>query len=69
MRARFHITGKLDRSVTQSGVVTINRETGLFSVRPSRRRRLYEAPLSAVAEMVVARIIKAEVAARKRGAR
>lgn len=41
---------------------------GLVAVRPYRSRRTYELPLSTVAQLVVERIIKAEVA-EKRAAR
>lgn len=67
--SRFRITGRLDMSTPQSGTVTIDRAAGLFSVRPMRRRREYVVPLAAVAEMVVSRIIKAELADQKRGRR
>lgn len=66
---RVRIVGRLDMSTPQAGTVTIDRAAGLFSVRPLRRRREYVVPLAAVAEMVVSRIIKAEVADRKRGRR
>jgi hypothetical protein len=64
-KAHFKIVARLDRSVPQSGTVTIERAVGLFTVRPARRRRAYVLPLATVAEIVVARIIRAEVAAAK----
>ena len=65
MTARFRIVGRLDASHPQSGMVIIDRGTGLFSVRPHRRHRTYTLPLATVAEIVVSRIIKAEVAAER----
>lgn len=65
-KSRFSVSGCLDESRAQVGTVIIDRSAGLFSVRPRRRRRLYTLPLSVVASIVVARIIKAEVADRRR---
>jgi hypothetical protein len=51
----------------------VDRDAGLVSVRPLRRRRVYTLPLAAVAQMVVRQIIAVEVrerrAARRRGRR
>lgn len=72
MSAHFRVLGRLDRARPQEGTVTITRDSGLIAVRPLRRRREYVLPLSAVAEMIVARVIKAEVAeqrAARRGRR
>lgn len=70
---RLRIVARLDQARPQEGTIVINRAAGLFSVRPLRRRREYTVPLAAVAEMVVTRIIRAEVAdklaARRRGKR
>jgi hypothetical protein len=65
MTSRFRVVGKLDTSVPAPGLVLIDRNAGLFSVRPYRRRRLYTLPLSTVAEIVCSRIIKAEIAAKR----
>lgn len=46
--------------------VSIDRELGLFTVRPLRRKRTYELPFSAVAEIVLWRVLKAELAQKKR---
>ncbi len=62
-RAKFRIFGRLERSTPQYGTVTIDRETGVFSVRPARRQKVYILPLAVVAELVVVKTIKAEVAA------
>lgn len=65
-RAHFRVVGRLDSAgPLVAGKVTIDRRAGLFAVRPMRRRRTYELPLSTVAEMVVARIIRAEVFAKR----
>lgn len=65
MRARFRVVAKLDESVPQDGTVVIDRERGLFQVRPARRRRTFDLPLGVVATMVVWRVIRAELAERK----
>ncbi len=62
--ARFEILALLDdASRFQRGTVTIT-PSGIFSVRPHRRRRAYELNLSQVASLVVRQIIRAEVAAK-----
>jgi hypothetical protein len=55
----------LDASKPQEGTVSIDRKLGLFIVRPLRRRRTYTLPLANVAEIVVSKCIKAEVAAKR----
>ncbi len=71
--ARFRVSARLDMaSRVSEGTVTIGRSgEALFSVRPLRRRRLYELPLSTVAELVCRHVIVAELremrAARKKG--
>jgi hypothetical protein len=62
--ARFRIVGRLDTGRPQEGTVTITRDSLLLSVRPLRRRREYVLPLAAVAEIIVARVLKAELAER-----
>lgn len=64
--ARFRTYGRFDGAT--EATVTVNRAAGIFSVRPLRRRKSYELPLSVVAEMVMWRILKAE-AAEKRAAK
>lgn len=59
--SRFRVVARLDMASRQSaGTVTIDRVAGLFSVRPLRRHRVYELPLSTVAELVVRSIIMDE---------
>lgn len=64
-RAHFPVVARLDRPFESKGTVTIDRRSGLFTVRPQRRRRTYELTLADVASMVVARVIRAEVLARR----
>lgn len=64
--AHFRVVGRLDQAgrITE-GTVSIDRGAGLFTVRPLRRHRTYELPLSTVADMVIARILRAEVFAKR----
>lgn len=61
-RSKFKIEGRFDG--TDGATVTIDRGAGLFSVRPLRRRREYTLPLATVAEIVLFRIVRAEVNAK-----
>jgi hypothetical protein len=63
--ARFRILARLDGNRAQSGTVTVERAADMFAVRPLRRRRVYALPLSVVAQMVVERVIRAEVLQRR----
>jgi hypothetical protein len=66
-KARFKVYGSLDRGGGgRAGTVTIDREVGTFQVRPHRSRREYTAPLSTVADIIVERIIKAELREKQR---
>ena len=77
MKHRFRVLGRLDSAGgAKSGTVEIDRAAGIFSVRPLRRRRAYQLPLSTVADMVCRVIIVSETRdrlasrrARKRGRR
>lgn len=65
MNARLvhlHVVGSLDMGKPQQGKVTINRGTLVIAVRPKYSRREYALPLGKVAEMIVARVIKRELA-------
>jgi hypothetical protein len=74
-RARFKVwAARTDTPVARPATVFIDRVDGVeacFAVRPHGRRREYTIPLATVAEIVVQRIIKAEVAearaAKKKG--
>lgn len=51
--ARFEVFGQLDGAGgAQKGKVLIDRETGMFYVRPRGKKTIYEMPLSSVATMV-----------------
>ena len=65
--ARFPVVAHLDSAGgKQKGTVEIDRESGLFSVRPHRRQRKFTMPLSMVADMVVQRIVHNELQEKKR---
>lgn len=68
--ARFPVYGRLDRAgASIPGTVTIDRRLGIFGVRPKRRRRVYELPLSAVAEIVCTMILRREAAEKRAAAK
>lgn len=62
--ARFKVTGRFDGA--SLATVTVERATGIISVRPLRRRRVYALPLATVAEMILWRIAKADAAEKRR---
>lgn len=64
--ARFKTIGQFDQSYVQNGTVEIDRNANLISVRPKGRRRTYTLPLSAVAEIICWRVIRAELLEKKR---
>lgn len=57
-QAHFKVAGRIDNA--PGATVTIDRDLGLFAVRPLRRRKTYELPLSVVAEMVLHRVVMAD---------
>lgn len=61
-RSRFDVIGRLDKAggVTR-GTVIIDRTTGILEVRPLRRRKTYQMPLSVVADMVCRTILVADL--------
>jgi hypothetical protein len=61
--ALFRVYGRFNG--TDTATVTINRASGIISVRPLRRRRAYELPLAWAAEAVMWHILKAEAAERR----
>lgn len=66
-KARFRVLGRLDQAGRPTeGTVTIDRDLGLFEVRPLRRRRTYTVPLATVATMVVQGIIRVEERERRK---
>jgi len=58
-RVAIHVDG------AREATITIDRAAGLFMVRPLRRKKFYELPLSVVAEMVIWKCVKAEVREKK----
>ncbi len=64
--ARFKTIGQFDQMYMQQGTVEIDRNANLISVRPKGRRRTYTLPLSSVAEIIVWKVIKAEMVQKKR---
>jgi len=61
----FRVIGTLDGAGgLRAGKVTITPD-GFFKVRPRFRKRVYELPLSAVADMVCKRTIIAELHAKR----
>ena len=65
MKTRFEVYGQLDRAARSKGTVEIDRKTGIFSVRPFRSGRVYSITLSAVAEIIVQRMIVMEAGIKK----
>jgi len=64
--ARFKVAGQFTGGGYTAATISIDRtEAALFSVRPARRRKLYELPLAKVAEFVVWHVTKRELADKK----
>jgi hypothetical protein len=61
--ARFRTVARTDKAIPTPCHVYVDRDSLTFTVKPLRRRRTYQLPLSTVAEIVVGKIIKAEIAA------
>ncbi len=60
--ARARVVGRFHHAARiTEGTVTLDRGAGLFTVRPLRSRKVYTLPLDRVAEMVVQRVIKADL--------
>lgn len=61
-KSRFRVYERLDAASTpQEGTVIIDRTAGLFRVRPLRRHRTYDLPLSFVARLVCRHVIAVEL--------
>jgi hypothetical protein len=62
-RARFRgrVAGRFDGEAAATVVISGGPDP-MFSVRPLRRRRVYELPLSAVARGVLYDVVRAELA-------
>ena len=66
-KSHFKVRDSLDGAGgAREGTVTIDRDAGLFHVRPLRRHRVYTLPLAMVATMVCRMIVAAEVREKKR---
>jgi len=67
VKSHFKVVGKFTGAgfAPTEAAVTIDRESGIFSVRERRRRRVYSLHLSAVAQLVVWRLIEAEARERR----
>lgn len=66
-RARFRVVGRIDTA--HSATATVDEQAGLVSVRPYRRRRDYVLPLADVARWIIAQVVTAELAEKRRGER
>ena len=58
-KAHFAIEGRVDNA--QGGRLTVDRRLGLVTVRPKGKRRTYVLPLVDVANIIVCRVVKAEL--------
>jgi hypothetical protein len=64
--AHFEVLATLDRAgAAVKGTVSIDRETGMISVRPRGSRRTYDMPLSTVATLICKAIIIDDVKQKK----
>lgn len=61
-QAHFDIETIIDRSFKQKGTVTIDRETGMVTIRALNNRRVYEMPLEQVVTLVVQKISRQQAA-------
>lgn len=61
MASHFRTFAQTDGARVVPVTVTIDRRLGLVHVRPFRRRRTYTLPLSAVASLVVLRVVQSEL--------
>ncbi len=62
VRLQVKIKGRINGA--DGATVQVDRERGLVSVRPLRERREYTLPIALVADMVVCRVVKNELARR-----
>lgn len=63
-KAKFRVLARLDSRAVEATLV-IDRQLELVTVRPLRRRRTYELPLSWVAEAIYRRVVLNETQAKK----
>ena len=65
--AHVRVVGRfIMASRPEVATVTIDRDNGLFSVRPLHKRRVFTLPLATVSEIVVQRILKVEAVEKRR---
>ena len=71
--ARFKVTAQLDGAGgKKKGIVSIDRDTNIVTVRPHLSRAIYRAKLDDIADLIVKRVLTAgftEVYSPKRAAR
>lgn len=61
--AHFKIPDRFDHA--DGATFTINRASGIVTVRPKHRKRTYDLPLFDVARMVFERVVRAELAEKR----
>ena len=61
-QAHFDIDTIIDRSFKQKGTVTIDRDTGIVTVRPKNSQRTYEMPLEQLVTLMVQKISRQQAA-------
>lgn len=65
--ARFRVYGRFDvASGAQEATVEVDRGTNVIRVRPKRRRRTYDLDLATVASIICEKVIRYELAEKKR---
>jgi hypothetical protein len=65
--ARCRVIGRFDAGGgVRQATVTVDRAAHLFTVRPYRRRQTFSLPLATVAEIVVWRVVRADLALERR---
>lgn len=64
-RARFRLEARLDGVAGGTILIQDDGTRATFSVRPHRRHREYVLPLHTVAEIVLAKVVKAEILEKK----
>lgn len=63
-KAHFKLFGRFNGATECT--VTIDRNNNFIQVRPKRRRKVYEMRLEDVAEMIIWRMVKAEIIEKKK---
>lgn len=65
-RAHFRIEAPIGQKFNGAKFASVVIGDGLVTVRPRRRRRVYELPLWVVAQWVIERVVRAEYSERKK---